>query len=101
MTRDAWFSNVGDEAEMNQIGDAFGIEKRYTNYNDVLADPDVDFVHINTPIPDHAPLHARQPDVSIIQRSEQRAKRNPGEGSSTSSFLRRSQADLVQLARLN
>ena len=41
--------------KMNQIGDAFDIEKRYTNYDDVLADPNVDFVHINTPIPDHAP----------------------------------------------
>ena len=39
---------------LNKIGDAFGIEKRYTNYDDVLADPDVDFVHINSPIPDHA-----------------------------------------------
>jgi predicted dehydrogenase len=43
-----------DEAEMNRVGDAFGIEKRYTNYDDVLADADVDFVHINSPIPDHA-----------------------------------------------
>jgi predicted dehydrogenase len=40
--------------KMNQIGDALGIEKRYTSYDDVLADPNVDFVHINTPIPDHA-----------------------------------------------
>lgn len=38
---------------MNQIGDAFGIDKRYSNYNDVLADPEVDYVHINSPIPDH------------------------------------------------
>jgi len=43
-----------DEAEMNKIGDAFGIDKRYTKYEDVLADPEVDFVHINSPIPDHA-----------------------------------------------
>ncbi len=42
-----------DEAELNKIGDAFGIPKRYTTYEDVLADPDVDFVHINSPIPDH------------------------------------------------
>jgi predicted dehydrogenase len=41
--------------KMDSIGDAFGIEKRYTKYEDVLADPKVDFVHINTPIPDHAP----------------------------------------------
>src|SRR3546814_8367113 len=39
---------------MNQIGDAFGIEKRYTDYGELLKDPDIDAVHINTPIPDHA-----------------------------------------------
>jgi len=43
-----------NETELNRVGDAFGIEKRYTKYEDVLADPEVDFVHINTPIPDHA-----------------------------------------------
>jgi predicted dehydrogenase len=43
-----------DEAEMNKVGDQCGIEKRYTKYEDVLADPEVDFVHINSPIPDHA-----------------------------------------------
>jgi predicted dehydrogenase len=43
-----------NEAEMNKVGDQFGIEKRYTNYDDVLADKDVDFVHINSPINDHA-----------------------------------------------
>jgi predicted dehydrogenase len=42
--------------KMNQIGDHFQIEKRYTRYEDVLADPQVDFVHINSPIPDHAPM---------------------------------------------
>jgi predicted dehydrogenase len=41
--------------KLKQIGDAFGIEKRYQNYDDVLKDPQVDAVHINTPIPDHAP----------------------------------------------
>lgn len=39
---------------LNQVADAFGIEKRYAKYDDVLADPAVDFVHINSPIPDHA-----------------------------------------------
>ena len=41
---------------LNEIGDTFGVEKRYTSYEDVLADPQVDFVHINSPIPDHAPM---------------------------------------------
>ena len=45
-----------NQLEMNKAGDRFGIEKRYTKYEDVLADPDVDFVHINSPIPDHAPM---------------------------------------------
>lgn len=39
---------------LNEIGDKFGIEKRFTNYDELLADPDIDAVHINTPIPDHA-----------------------------------------------
>ena len=43
-----------DETELNKVGDMFGVEKRYTKYDDVLADPGVDFVHINSPIPDHA-----------------------------------------------
>jgi len=43
-----------NEAELNKSADQFGIEKRYTSYDDVLADPDIDYVHINSPIPDHA-----------------------------------------------
>lgn len=42
-----------DAAACAKIGDTFGIDKRYTSYDDVLADPNVDFVHINSPIPDH------------------------------------------------
>jgi predicted dehydrogenase len=48
-----------DEAKLNQIGDAFGIAKRYTRYEDVLADPDVDFVHVNTPIGTHGAMSLR------------------------------------------
>ena len=40
--------------ELNKSGDQFGIDSRYTSYDDVLADPEIDFVHINSPIPDHA-----------------------------------------------
>jgi predicted dehydrogenase len=43
-----------NQAEMDAVGDRFGISKRYTKYAEVLADPDIDFVHINSPIPDHA-----------------------------------------------
>ncbi len=42
-----------DEKELNAVGDRFGIAKRYTTFEQVLSDPDVDFVHINSPIPDH------------------------------------------------
>jgi predicted dehydrogenase len=38
------------------IGDAFGVEKRYTRFQDVLSDPTVDFVHINTPLGTHGAL---------------------------------------------
>src|SRR5688572_8992555 len=43
-----------NEQKLNEIGDAFKIEKRYTDYDELLKDPNVDAVHINTPIPDHA-----------------------------------------------
>ncbi|MDC0935694.1 Gfo/Idh/MocA family oxidoreductase, partial [Pirellulales bacterium] len=43
-----------NESELNKSANQFGIAKRYTNYDDVLADPEIDFVHINSPIPDHA-----------------------------------------------
>jgi predicted dehydrogenase len=41
------------QAKVDEIGAAFGIEKRYTDYDLLLQDPDIDAVHINTPIPDH------------------------------------------------
>src|ERR1700677_1234053 len=43
-----------NEKKLGEVGDAFGVAKRCTRYEDVLADPNVDFVHINTPIPEHA-----------------------------------------------
>ena len=43
-----------NEDELNKSADQFGVEKRYAKYDDVLADPNVDFVHINSPINDHA-----------------------------------------------
>lgn len=39
--------------KLDRIGDAFGIGTRYTDFQQVLADPNVDYVHINSPIPDH------------------------------------------------
>ena len=40
--------------KLNQIGDEFKIEKRYTDYDELLKDSNINAVHINTPIPDHA-----------------------------------------------
>ena len=45
-----------NSAKLNEVGNRFGIERRYTSYADVLKDPTVDFVHINSPIPDHASM---------------------------------------------
>ena len=44
------------EQELNLIGDTFGVEKRYTDYDELLADPNVDYVHINTPIKTHGSM---------------------------------------------
>ena len=43
-----------NKESLQRTGDAFGIEKRYTDYDELLKDPEIDAVHINTPIPDHA-----------------------------------------------
>jgi predicted dehydrogenase len=43
-----------NEVKLDALGKAFKIEKRYSNYDDLLRDPNVDAIHINTPIPDHA-----------------------------------------------
>src|SRR5262245_54527250 len=41
--------------KLNQIGDQYGIAKRYANFEDLIQDPNVDAVHINSPIHLHAP----------------------------------------------
>ena len=43
------------KSRLDEVGDRFGVATRYTDLRAVLADPNVDFVHINSPIPDHAP----------------------------------------------
>jgi len=42
------------ESKLNEVGDQYGIDVRYTSYEDLLRDPLVDAVHINSPIPNHA-----------------------------------------------
>lgn len=39
---------------LDECGDRFKIAKRFTEFEEVLKDPSVDAVHINSPIPDHA-----------------------------------------------
>src|SRR5437667_11455539 len=39
--------------KLDAIGEAFGVEQRYTDFNALLKDRNVDLVHINSPIPDH------------------------------------------------
>lgn len=43
-----------NKTELDKVADKYGIAKRYTSYEDLLKDPDIDAVHINSPIPDHA-----------------------------------------------
>ncbi len=45
-----------DPKKLDTIGDAFGVDARYTDFKDVLSDPNVDAVHINSPIPNHAAM---------------------------------------------
>ena len=42
-----------NEEKLNEIADAFDIPKRYTSYEELLKDSEIDAVHINTPIPNH------------------------------------------------
>ena len=43
-----------NEAALKKSGEQFGIDGLYTDYDEVLTNPDIDFVHINSPINDHA-----------------------------------------------
>ena len=43
-----------DQKGLDEAGDKYKIKARYTDYRELLKDPEVDAVHINSPIPDHA-----------------------------------------------
>ncbi len=43
-----------NKGELDKVGDRYGIQARYTDYHEMLKDPNIDAVHINSPIPDHA-----------------------------------------------
>jgi len=42
--------------KLDQIGQAHGVERRYQSYAELLKDREIDAVHINSPIPDHAAM---------------------------------------------
>jgi predicted dehydrogenase len=44
-----------DKTELDSCQKKFGIPKAYTSYEELLKDPNIDAVHINSPIPDHGP----------------------------------------------
>ena len=44
-----------NRAELDACADKFGIAKRFTSFEELLKDPDIDAIHINSPIPDHGP----------------------------------------------
>ncbi len=41
--------------KLDEVGDQFGVTKRYTSFEELIQDPQVDAVHINSPIHLHAP----------------------------------------------
>src|SRR5689334_4672983 len=43
-----------NEQKLNDVGDYFGVDVRYQDFNEMLKDKNIDVVHINSPIPDHA-----------------------------------------------
>src|SRR4029434_1685023 len=43
-----------NEQKLNDVGDYFDVKVRYDDFNKLLKDKNVDVVHINSPIPDHA-----------------------------------------------
>ena len=51
-----WAICQRNEDHLNEIGDQFGVDRRFTSYEALLREPDLDAVHINTPIAAHAPM---------------------------------------------
>ncbi|NQY75023.1 MAG: Gfo/Idh/MocA family oxidoreductase, partial [Candidatus Margulisbacteria bacterium] len=45
-----------NEESLNKVSSEYGIQNCFTSYEDLLADPNVDAIHINTPIDSHAKL---------------------------------------------
>lgn len=45
-----------DAKKLNECADMFGVEKRYTDFEKMLEDPEIDAIHINTGLDQHAPM---------------------------------------------
>ena len=45
-----------DEKKLKLVGDTFKVARRYTRYEDLLRDREVDAIHVVTPIAAHAPM---------------------------------------------
>jgi predicted dehydrogenase len=41
--------------KLDEVGNQFGVQKRYSSFEELIQDPNVDAVHINSPIHLHAP----------------------------------------------
>ena len=41
--------------KLEEVGNQFGVARRYTSFDELIADPNLDAVHINSPIHLHAP----------------------------------------------
>lgn len=44
------------EKHLNEVGDQFGVERRFTRFEDLLTIDKLDAIHIVTPIAEHAPM---------------------------------------------
>ena len=44
------------ERSLNEVGDKFGVERRFTRFEDLLSIDELDAIHVVTPIADHAPM---------------------------------------------
>jgi predicted dehydrogenase len=42
------------QSKLDEVGDRYGVDVRYTDYDAMLADPNIDVIHINTPLQLHA-----------------------------------------------
>ena len=51
-----WAISQRSQEKLDEVGEQFGVDRRYASYEELLRDPELDAVHINTPIAAHAPM---------------------------------------------